>query len=53
MRLKIRSMVGLLPLCAAAVFEAGTFTKHPRIIELIELFRKRHPEVIAKDRHSR
>ena len=25
MRMKIRSMVGLLPLCAAAVFEPGTF----------------------------
>ena len=48
MRLKIRSMVGLLPLCAAAVFEPGTFEHHPRIIELIELFRKRHPEVLQK-----
>ena len=47
-RLKIRSMVGLLPLCAANVFEAETFKKHPRIIELIELFRKRHPEVFKK-----
>ena len=27
MRLKIRSMVGLLPLCAATVFEAGTAAK--------------------------
>ena len=47
-RLKTRSMVGLLPLCAAAVFEPGTFANHPRIIELIELFRKRHPEVLEK-----
>ena len=48
MRLKIRSMVGLLPLCAATVFEAGTFQAHPRIRKLIELFQKRHPEVFAK-----
>ena len=44
-RLRIRSMVGLLPLCAATVFEAGTLANHPRMMELIELFRKRHPEV--------
>jgi hypothetical protein len=48
MRLKIRSMVGLLPLCATTVFEPGTAAQHPRIMELIALFRKRHPEVSAK-----
>ena len=48
MRLKIRSMVGLLPLCAVMIFEQGVFAKHPRIIELVELFRKRHPEVIEQ-----
>ncbi len=47
-RLKIRSMVGLLPLCAASVFEPGTFANHPRILELIDLFHKRHPEVLSK-----
>ena len=47
-RLKIRSMVGLLPLCAATVFEHDTLTKHSRIAELINLFRKRHPEVLKK-----
>jgi hypothetical protein len=46
MRLKIRSMVGLLPLCAATVFEPGTMVRHPRVIELVKLFRKRHPEVV-------
>ena len=45
-RLKIRSMVGLLPLCAATVFEPGTMAQHPRMLELMELFRKRHPEVL-------
>jgi hypothetical protein len=48
MRLKIRSMVGLLPLCATTVFEDGIFARHPRILELIELFRKRHPEVVKQ-----
>ena len=47
-RLKIRSMVGLLPLCASTVFEAETFKKHPRILELMDLFRKRHPDVFKK-----
>jgi hypothetical protein len=41
-------MVGLLPLCAATVFEAGTAAKHPRLMEMINLFRKRHPEVAKK-----
>jgi Glycosyl hydrolase family 63 C-terminal domain len=48
MRLKIRSMVGLLPLCASTVLEPGTLNTHPRIAELVALFRKRHPEVIEK-----
>jgi hypothetical protein len=47
-RLKIRSMVGLLPLCAATVFEPGAVARHQRILELIELFRKRHPEVVKQ-----
>jgi hypothetical protein len=47
-RLKIRSMVGLLPLCAATVFEAGTLKDHPKIGEMVELFRKRHPQVFQK-----
>jgi hypothetical protein len=48
MRLKIRSMVGLLPLCASTVLDAGTLETHPRIAELVSLFRERHPEVIEK-----
>ena len=45
-RLKVRSMVGLLPLCASTVFESTAVENHPRLRELIELFRKRHPEVV-------
>jgi len=40
-------MVGLLPLCAATVFEADQATRHPRLTELLELFKKRHPQLIA------
>jgi Mannosylglycerate hydrolase MGH1-like glycoside hydrolase domain len=45
-RLKVRSMVGLLPLCASTVFDPDVLERHPRLRELIELFRKRHPEVV-------
>ena len=48
MRLKVRSMVGLLPLCASTVFESETVTRHPRLMELIALFGERYPEVVAK-----
>ena len=45
-RLKVRSMVGLLPLCASTVFEADMATKYPKLTELIALFKKRHPELM-------
>jgi Glycosyl hydrolase family 63 C-terminal domain len=49
MRLKIRSLVGLLPLCATTVIDRDDLLlKHPRLVEMIGLFRKRHPEVIQK-----
>ncbi len=47
-RLKVRSMVGLLPLCASTIFEPETITTHPRLMELIALFAKRYPEVVAQ-----
>ena len=47
MRLKVRSMVGLLPLCASTVFEArGQLVEHPRLKELVEIFKKRHPDLL-------
>jgi hypothetical protein len=47
MRLKVRSMVGLLPLCASTVLEAqGILVRYPRLLELIELFKKRHPDLL-------
>ncbi len=47
-RLKVRSMVGLLPLCASTIFEQDTLTKYPKLRELIALFSKRYPEVMAQ-----
>ena len=48
MRLKVRSMVGLLPLCASTVFEpSGILASHPRLIELVEVFKKRHPDLLT------
>jgi Mannosylglycerate hydrolase MGH1-like glycoside hydrolase domain len=46
-RLKVRSMVGLLPLCASTVFEPETAARFPRLMEMMTLFRKRHPELLA------
>jgi len=47
-RLKVRSLVGLLPLCASTVFENDSAARFPRLVELIELFRKRHPELVSQ-----
>jgi hypothetical protein len=48
MRLKVRSMVGLLPLCASTVIEpTGILARHPRLRELLDMFKKRHPELLA------
>ena len=47
MRLKVRSLVGLLPLCASSVFEGDILKRHPRLAEMIAMFRKRHPEVVS------
>jgi hypothetical protein len=52
MPLKVRSMVGLLPLCASTVFEPGILKRLPRMLELIDLFAKRHPDVINHLRGS-
>jgi hypothetical protein len=47
-RLKVRSMVGLLPLCASTVFEGDVAERHPRLMEMIALFRKRHPALASQ-----
>lgn len=46
-RLKVRSMVGLLPLCAATVFDGVILTMYPEIAERSSNFIRARPEVIA------
>jgi hypothetical protein len=48
MRLKVRSMVGLLPLCASTVFDGDVLSRYPKLMEMIALFRERHPELVAQ-----
>ena len=45
-RLKVRSLVGLLPLCASSALEPRDAAMLPRLTELIRMFRQRHPEVM-------
>jgi hypothetical protein len=47
MRLKVRSMVGLLPLCAATVFEPKLRQKYPIIDERFRRFLDARPELCA------
>jgi hypothetical protein len=46
-RLKVRSMVGLLPLCAATVFEGGVLAKYPELAERFRWFVSSRPEIRA------
>jgi hypothetical protein len=46
-RLKVRSIVGLLPLAAVAVFEDDILAKLPRFRERAAAFGRRHPERVA------
>jgi hypothetical protein len=47
MRLKVRSMVGLMPLCASTVLEGtGGVERHTRLLELMNVFRQRYPELL-------
>jgi hypothetical protein len=47
LRLKVRSMVGLLPLCASTLFAGDAAERYPKLMEMIALFRKRHPEMVS------
>jgi hypothetical protein len=46
-RLKVRSMVGLLPLCAATVFDGAVLAKYPDITERFRRFMQARPELLA------
>jgi hypothetical protein len=46
-RLKVRSMVGLLPLAAATVFDTRVVGEHPQLVERLQKLVLRHPELLA------
>jgi hypothetical protein len=46
-RLKVRSMVGLLPLCAATTFDGKVLAKYPQVAERFQWFLKSRPELRA------
>ena len=47
-RLKVRSLVGLLPICAATVFEPGTQERLPVLNRRLERFLAARPELIEQ-----
>ena len=49
--LKVRSLVGLLPLCAATVFEPETLDRFPELIELLGEFVKRFSDSLPELTH--
>jgi hypothetical protein len=44
-RLKTRSLVGLLPVCASVVVEAATIERHPDLVGHVRHFLQRHPSM--------
>jgi hypothetical protein len=46
-RIKVRSLVGLLPLCAVSVIPAGFAQKYPVVMERVERFLERRPSLVA------
>jgi hypothetical protein len=46
-RLKVRSMVGLLPLCAVTVFEGGFLERQPHLTAQVQRFFKKREELRA------
>jgi hypothetical protein len=46
-RLKVRSMVGLLPLCAATFFEGKLLANYPELGERLAVFLEKRPELCA------
>ncbi len=46
-RLKVRSMVGLLPLCAVSVFEDALLKRYPDLLERLQGFLEARPELVT------
>src|SRR5262245_30669340 len=51
-RLKVRSMVGLLPLCAVTVYDAQVFAKYPEARERMDRFLETRPELLRSIQDS-
>jgi hypothetical protein len=46
-RLKVRSVVGLLPLCAVTVYREEVVAKLPRFVERVQWFNRNRPDLLA------
>jgi hypothetical protein len=46
-RLKVRSMVGLLPLCAVSVFEGELLKRYPELFKRLQGFLEARPELVS------
>ena len=46
-RMKVRSLVGLLPLCATTVIEADVIDRYPHIAEHVATFLRRNQDLLA------
>jgi mannosylglycerate hydrolase MGH1-like protein len=49
--LKVRSLVGLLPLCAATVFEPDVGERHPEVLERAQAFARHFADVVPALAH--
>jgi hypothetical protein len=46
-RIKVRSLVGLLPLCATAVIEADVLERYPQVAERVGVFLRRNEDLLV------
>jgi len=46
-RIKVRSLVGLLPLCASTVISADSFDRHPELTRRVRMYLERNRDLLA------
>jgi len=46
-RLKVAVAGRAAALCASTIFEEAALSGYPKLVELIKLFRERHPELVS------
>ena len=51
MRLKVRAMIGLVPLCAATVYPAEVLHALPRFVECVRSFNRARADLLTKINH--